>query len=73
MSAKERATAEVVPRSVSSPQAKLVYLYLRRAGPATPAEIADGLGLQKLAVYEVLRSLRGGDLVAHREDGYAVA
>ncbi len=73
MSAKDRTGEEVIPRSVSSPRAKLVYLYLRRAGPAAPTEIASGLGLQQLAVYDVLRSLRGRDLVVRRGDGYAVA
>lgn len=74
MSAKERTPDEVVvPRSVSSPRAKLIYLYLIRAGPAAPDEIAERLGLRKLAVYGVLRSLRGRGLVEEREDGYVVA
>ena len=59
-----------LPQSVSSPQAKLVYFYLDRLGPAPADEVAEALGLQKLAVYGVLRTLARRELVEERENGY---
>ena len=59
-----------LPQSVSSPQAKLVYFYLDRLGPAPADEVAETLDLQKLAVYGVLRTLSRRELVEERENGY---
>lgn len=72
MSVKEQVAKDVeLPRSVSSPRAKLVYFYLDRLGPAPADEVAEALGLRKLAVYGVVRTLRRRGLLEDCEDGYA--
>lgn len=52
-----------VPPAVESAQAKLVYLYLDRAGGAAPADVAAALSLPKLSVLSVLRTLRDRGVV----------
>lgn len=69
MSTQERAAA-VVPSAVESPRAKLVYLYLDRAGGATADGLANALSLPKLSVYGVLGTLERRDLVERREGRY---
>lgn len=73
MSMQEGEPAPVVPSSVTSPRAKLVYLYLDGAGAATAAEVADELGLGKLAVYGVLRTLRERGVVERLDDQFRLA
>lgn len=74
MSAQEAGAAKpAVPSSVTSPRAKLVYLYLDRVDAATAGEIADQLGLGKLAVYGVLRTLRERDVVERRDERFLLA
>lgn len=73
MSAQDGRAETALPRSISSPRAKLVYLYLERAGPAPVDDVAAELDLQKLSVYAILRSLRERRLVERRDGGHAVA
>lgn len=73
MSTSEHATGSVeaaVPPSIESDQAKLVYLYLDRAGGATPTDVAGALALPKLAVFGVLRTLQERDVVEERDGTY---
>jgi len=73
MSATERAsetTDAVVPPSVASDQAKLVYLYLDRADGATADGVATALALPKLAVLDVLRTLQRRGVVEERDGRY---
>lgn len=60
----------VVPTSVESDQAKLVYLYLDGAGGATVDAVAEALSLPKLAVLGVLRTLRARDVVEEHDGRY---
>ena len=62
--------ASAVPSSVQSDQAKLVYLYLDRAGGATADGIAAALSLPKLSVFGVLETLQRRDLVERCGDRY---
>jgi len=55
-----------VPASVRSDRAKLVYLYLDRAGGATPDAVCGALSLPKLAVLDVLGTLDDRGLVERR-------
>jgi predicted transcriptional regulator len=64
------ASEPVIPAGLSSPQAKLVYLYVATQGEATIDELSDELGMQKLALYSVVRMLRSRDLLQGRDTGY---
>ena len=57
----------VVPPTVESDQAKLVYLYLDRTTGATPDDVSGALSLPKLSVFGVLRTLRERGVVEERD------
>jgi hypothetical protein len=59
-----------VPSSVESDQAKLVYLYLDRAGGATADGVAAALSLPKLSVFGVLGALERRGVVEQRDGRY---
>ena len=59
-----------LPPEVESPRAKLVYLYLDVAGEATIDDLSRDLGLKKLTLYGVLRSLEERDAITKRHDRY---
>jgi len=61
-----------VPSAVESPRAKLVYLALAAAGPATADELAAMLDETRLALLAVLGTLEERELVVRGSDGYAV-
>ncbi|MFC6904214.1 MarR family transcriptional regulator [Halalkalicoccus tibetensis] len=46
-----------LPEELSSSTAKLVYLYLRTAGDATPDQLQSALGVKKLTLFPVLHRL----------------
>lgn len=69
----ERPGLGAIPEEIESPSAKLVYLYLAMAGRATAQELAERLGMQKLALFSVLGTLEGRDLVTSDGDGYRPA
>jgi predicted ArsR family transcriptional regulator len=48
---------ECVPTDLRSTSTKLVYLYLDVAGEATVSEMAETLGMQKLALFSILDTL----------------
>lgn len=55
--------ADALPTELSSPQAKLVYLYIEAAGSATVDDLTEALSMKKIAVLSVLRSLTADGLV----------
>ena len=59
-----------LPETVSSPQAKLVYLYLLVRGTTTVDELGAALGLPKLSLFSILQTLAEYGLVVR--DGDAV-
>lgn len=68
--AEARERGVTIPDGVHSPRAKLVYLYLSSAGRATVDEIADHLGMQKMALFSVLGTLDDDGLVECDGDRY---
>ncbi|ELY55667.1 helix-turn-helix domain-containing protein [Natronococcus jeotgali] len=62
---------EALP-DLDSPRTKLVYLALSMRGTATATDLQRLLGLSKLTLLPILRSLVRRDLVARTEGGYAV-
>ena len=60
----------VVPAEVTSPQAKLVYLYLDATGGASVGDLNQTLAMNKLSVLSVLESLSSRDLVVKSGSEY---
>lgn len=52
-----------MPDAITTPEAKLVYLYLRTANAPTVDELHRNLGVRKLSLFPVLDTLRGRDLI----------
>jgi DNA-binding IclR family transcriptional regulator len=73
MSATDGEVTGVVPATVESAEGKLVYVYLDRAGWATPDRIATALSLPKLSVLGVLGTLADRGLVERSGGRYRVA
>jgi predicted transcriptional regulator len=57
-----------LPDTFNSSGTKLVYLYLRIEGQATIDELHHALGMKKVTLYSLLKTLTATDLVA-REGG----
>ncbi|GAA0230444.1 hypothetical protein GCM10009000_052200 [Halobacterium noricense] len=57
-----------MPDELASPRAKLVYLYLTTTRTATLDELQNGLGLPKMSLYTIVRTLRERDLVEQEGD-----
>lgn len=66
-------TVDSVPTTISSPQAKLVYLYLEVAGEATVDDLRETLALDKLSILSVISSLRSESIVEKNGDTVTVA
>lgn len=72
-------STDPLPKELDSPRAKLVYLYLATettadaASGATIDELQTQLGLQKITLYSILRTLRERNLVTKRDGSFAVA
>lgn len=62
--------ATTLPGELSSPRAKLVYLYLSTHGSATLGELQDDLNMKKLSLYSILRTLTDQQLVTRHADSY---
>ncbi|MFB6236617.1 MAG: TrmB family transcriptional regulator [Halopenitus sp.] len=62
-----------MPPELQSPRAKLVYLYLSTNDGGTVSEMADSLGMKKIALYGVLKALRKQDLVDRDDDRFVPA
>lgn len=61
-----------LPTDLQSPRAKLVYLYLTTNGDATVSEMGDSLGMKKLSLYSILKTLRREGMVDCEGDTYAL-
>lgn len=68
-----RQTTEPIPAEVTSPTAKLIYLYLDSTGQSTIDEMQRSLDLPKLALFSVLGSLADDGLVECDGDCYAAS
>jgi DNA-binding MarR family transcriptional regulator len=71
--ATQSSNVDPLPDQLVSASAKLVYLYLDRAGSTTISELAVALDMRKLSLYSVLDALAGKDLVERDGETYAVA
>ncbi|WP_435174472.1 helix-turn-helix domain-containing protein [Halorussus sp. AFM4] len=60
-----------LPTELESPRAKLVYLYLR-PGAASIDDLQRDLGVEKITLYSILRTLRERGLVEKRDGSFAV-
>lgn len=60
-----------LPSELESPRAKLVYLSLQTAG-ASIDDLQSDLGLQKIALYSILRTLRERELVEKRGGEFVI-
>ncbi|UPW00443.1 TrmB family transcriptional regulator [Halorussus gelatinilyticus] len=61
-----------LPTELESPRAKLVYLFLQTR-EASIDELQTGLGVKKITLYSILRTLRERELVEKRDGRFAVA
>jgi len=68
-----RRTAEPIPAELTSPTAKLVYLYLDTTGQSTVDEMQRSLNVPKLALFSVLGSLAESGLVECDGDCYGAS
>ncbi|MFC6725678.1 TrmB family transcriptional regulator [Halobium palmae] len=66
----QRTLRRTMPGELSSPSAKLVYLYLQTQSGATVEELGDGLEMKKLSLFSVLKTLRQRDLVERDGEHY---
>jgi predicted transcriptional regulator len=56
-----------LPEELTSPRAKLVYLYVATHGGASIDELSVRLGMKKLALYSIVELLGSRELI--RRDG----
>lgn len=66
------ATVPALPPELQSPRAKLVYLYLTTNGSATVSQMCDSLGMKKIALYSILKTLRKQDLIVRDDETYTL-
>lgn len=66
----QRARPETVPDELSSPRAKLVYLYLDVAGTSTVEDLQACLDMRKIDLLSVLNSLTSTDYVEMENGTY---
>jgi DNA-binding transcriptional ArsR family regulator len=66
-------SVDALPEEITSASAKLVYLYLDRAGPTTVSELSAALDMRKLALYSVLGALVDQGLVDRDGETYALS
>lgn len=73
MEKQTRSDISPVPPEITSPEAKLVYLYIEAAGAASVEDLNQTLAMKKIAILSVLNSLRSRGFVEQRSDEYVVA
>ena len=61
-----------VPSELTSPRAKLVYLFLSANGETTLSELQSALNMQKLSLYSILSTLRERELINQQAERYIV-
>lgn len=64
--------APALPPELQSPRAKLVYLFLTTKGDATVSEMGDSLGMKKMSLYSILKTLKREGMVDCDGDTYAL-
>jgi DNA-binding IclR family transcriptional regulator len=69
----QTATASTVPGELNSPRAKLVFLYLSTHEGATIEELGERLGMKKITLYSILKTLRKQGFVEQETDRYVLA
>ncbi|WP_345778222.1 TrmB family transcriptional regulator [Halobaculum rubrum] len=62
-----------LPNGVSSPRAKLVYLYLATHGAVREDNLCDGLSMKRISLYSILQTLREAGHVEKSDGRYALA
>lgn len=62
-----------MPTDVESPRGKLVYLYLDTVDGASLEELVDGLDVQRITLYSVLKTLQERGLVDRDGDRYVTS
>lgn len=67
------AATPALPPELQSPRAKLVYLYLTTNDGASVADMAESLGMKKISLYSILKTLRKEGLIEGTDDRYALA
>lgn len=70
MMSQQSSEAIEVPEELTSASAKLVYLYLDSQGAATVPELHAALGVERLTLYSVLRTLHDRGVLARDEERY---
>ncbi|NHN41601.1 MarR family transcriptional regulator [Halorubellus sp. JP-L1] len=67
------AKPETLPEDITSPRAKLVYLYLDVTEDATVEDLQSCLDMRKIDLFSVLNSLTGAGHVSLDDGTYTVA
>ncbi|WP_435065990.1 TrmB family transcriptional regulator [Halobaculum sp. EA56] len=62
-----------LPDGVSSPRAKLVYLYLATHGAVPEDDLCEGLSMKRISLYSILKTLREAGHVEKTGGRYALA
>ncbi len=62
-----------LPPELQSPRAKLVYLYLTTNRRATVGEMAESLGMKKISLYGILKTLRNEEFIQQQGEEYRLA
>lgn len=73
MSVQEQRPGSSLPDDLESPRAKLVYLYLASTDGASLTDLQEGVGLKRITLYSILRTLRERELVSRDGDRYRPA
>ena len=66
-------TLDQLPAELDSSNSKLVYLYLSTAGKATVGDLQSTLGMKQLALFPILQTLEGKDLIERDGETYTLA
>lgn len=64
-----KAATTALPADLS-PSGKLVYLYLREYGSASPEDLKAALGVPQIRLYPTLKSMERRDLIERAGDEY---
>jgi transcription initiation factor IIE alpha subunit len=67
-----RTAAPALPPELQSPRAKLVYLFLTTKGAATVTEMGESLGMKKISLYSILKTLKREGIVDCDGETYAL-
>jgi len=59
-----------IPEGINSPNAKLIYVYLKSVKSATIDQLCSSLGLKKLTAFPIISSLRKSGFIEKLDDIY---